>query len=215
MKWMLWSCVLLAVMLAADVRAQTAPAMAATTPAVASAPDATDPEVLKQIAEIRNGMVDALNKKDFDKVLTYLDKDIVVTWANAEVSHGPAEVKAYCDKMMNGPEKIVESMHANPVVEGRKLYGPDVLISYGSLGDEFTLTDGRKFALNSRFSSLLVRENGVWKLKGFHASANVFDNPILGIAAKKVGLWAGVGCGVLGLLVGFVLAKVTGRKAKA
>jgi ketosteroid isomerase-like protein len=210
MKRMIWCCVFLALLAGAGIEAQTTPAMAPAATAASSPAD--DAEVMKQIAEIRNGMVDALNKKDFDKVLTYLDKDIVVTWANAEVSHGPAEVKAYCDKMMNAPDKIVESIHANPAVEGRKFYGPDVLISYGTLGDEFTLTDGRKFNLNSRFSSLLVRENGVWKLKGFHASANVFDNPILGIAIRKVGLWVGIGAGVMGIGLGFVLGKMRAKK---
>lgn len=142
MKKSAWNCVLMACLLAGSL-GQTTPTPLAT--AAAATADASDAAVLKEIGELRSGLVDALNKRDFDKVLTYLDKDIIVTWANAEVSHGPAEVKAYCDKMMSGPDKIVEAINVSPVVEGRKQYGPDVMISYGALGDEFTLTDGRKF----------------------------------------------------------------------
>ena len=180
-----------------------------TTPATA-----TEDIPLNEIADIRDGMVEALNRGDTDGVLKFLHPDIVVTWANGEVSHGPAGVKAYCDRMLKGANRIVESIHANPKVEGRQLYGPNVLISYGSLGDEFKLTDGKQFTLNSRFSSLLVKENGKWLLKGFHASANVFDNPVMGIAMKQAAIWAGGLAGVAGLAMGFLLGRI-GRRRKA
>ena len=194
----------------------TAPAAAlmAQTTAPATPPDASgaDAAVLQEIGDLRNGLTAALNKGDIDQALTYLDPDIVVTWDNAEVSHGPAGVKAYFDKMMSGPDKRVESIKVNPVVEGRRFYGSNVLISYGTLGDEFKLTDGTEFTLNSRFSSLLVNKDGKWLMKGFHASANVFDNPVQSIVVKKVALWTGVIAAVSGLAIGFVTAKLLGRR---
>lgn len=197
------------------VLALPATALMAQTTAPAAPPDTgeVDAAVLQEIGDLRNGLAAALNKEDIDQALTYLDPDIVVTWANAEVSHGPAGVKAYCEKMLSGPDKRVESFKVNPVVEGRKLYGPNVLISYGTLGDEFKLTDGTEFTLNSRFSSLLVKKDGKWLMKGFHASANVFDNPVQSIVVKKVALWTGVIAAVCGLLIGFVGGRLLGRRA--
>ena len=199
-----------------QLAAQPAPAQtAASTMATASLSSDPDEATLKEIKEIRDGMIDALNKNDMEKELTYLHPEIIVTWANGEVSHGPKEVKAYCDRMLNGPGKIVEKITANPEIEGRKLYGPNVLISYGNLRDTFKLTDGKEFTLNSRFSSLLVRENGKWLLKGFHASANVFDNEIQTIIVKKVALWTGIGAAVVGLVIGFIAGRATGKKRAA
>ena len=200
---------------AQPVPAQTAAAATMAAAATQSVSGDPDEATLKEIKEIRDGMVDAHNRNDMEKELTYLHPKIVVTWANGEVSHGPKEVKAYCDRMLSGPSKIVESLTAKPEIEGRKLYGPNVLISYGNLHDTFKLTDGKEFTLNSRFSSLLVKENGKWLLKGFHASANVFDNEIQSIIVKKVAMWTGIGAGVGGLLIGFIAGKVTGKKGTA
>jgi ketosteroid isomerase-like protein len=182
-------------------------------PATGAAQASADDGVpMEEIAAIRNGILDAMNKGDLDRVLTFLHPEIVVTWANGEVSHGPAGVRAYYDKMMKGPDRRVESLSLTPTIEGRKMYGPNVLISYGNLGDHFKLTDGTEFNMNSRFSSLLVKEDGKWLMKGFHASGNIFDNPVMWIAVKKVGTWVGIGAGVAGAIVGFILAKILGGR---
>jgi hypothetical protein len=170
---------------------------------------------MEEIAALRNGILDAMNKGDLDKMMTYLHPDIVVTWANAEVSHGPAEVRAYYEKMMTGPNKRVESLSATPTIEGRKMYGPDALISYGTLGDKYKLTDGSDFVMNARFSSLLVKDNGRWLIKGFHSSGNIFDNPVMWIAVKRTATWVGIGAGAAGAIVGFILAKALGARRRA
>jgi hypothetical protein len=117
--------------------------------------------------------------------------------------------------MLKGSGKMVETITVTPKIEGRKFYGENVLISYGTLGDTFKLTDGKDFTLNSRFSSLLVKENGKWLMKGFHASANVFDNPVQTIVVKKVALWTGIGAAVVGIVIGFILGKASGKKRVA
>jgi len=181
------------------------------------APPATGPDdpVLKEIADVRNGIIDAFNKRDIDRVLSYLHPDIVVTWADAEVSHGPAEVKKYYEKMITSPNHIVESLQLAPVVDGRSLYGPNVAISYGHLNDEFKLTDGTEFKMDSRFSSLLVKENGKWLMKGFHASGNLFDNPVQKIILKKMALWTAMISIAIGLLFGYLGARLMARRKAA
>jgi hypothetical protein len=180
-----------------------------------AAAGAVDDATMAEIAAMRNALVEAFNKGDLDKVLAHVHPEIVATWANAEVSHGHAGIRAYYNKMMSGPDKRVESLRIDPKVDGRKLYGANVLISFGSLNDEFHLTDGSKFNMNSRFSSLLVKENGKWLIKGFHSSGNLFDNPVLSIYVKKTALWTGVIAGVLGLVLGILLMAVLRRKPAA
>lgn len=187
----------------------------ATAPAAGAGQAAADDQVpMEEIAALRNGILDAMSKGDMEKMMTYLHPDIIVTWANAEVSHGPAQVRAYYSKMMEGPNRIVQSLTANPTIEGRKMYGPNALISYGSLGDHYKLTDGSEFVMNARFSSLLVREDGKWLIKGFHSSGNLFDNQVMWIAVKRTATWVGIGAGAVGALVGFLLAKLFAARRK-
>ncbi len=201
--------ILPALLIAAPLRAQSAPVAAATT--VSTTP--VDPS-LQEIATLREGLVDAFNKKDIDNLLTYLSPDVVVTWQNGEVSKGPAEVKAFYNRMMVGDGAVVDSVSAAPVVEGRALNG-DTSISYGRMNDTFKLKDGMEFHLDSRFSAWLVRDNGHWLVRGFHVSANVFDNEIQKTYVRKASLWTGIGAGIGGLVVGWVVARLAGRRRGA
>jgi ketosteroid isomerase-like protein len=158
----------------------------------------------EELRQLRKEVTDAVNKQDLDRLLTFLDDDVVVTWQNAEVSHGPKEVRAYYDKMMKGPDHIVESVHIDPKVDDlTHLYG-DTGVAFGSSEDRFKLTDGRDFTILTRWSATVVKKNGQWKIASFHASANVFDNPILSIAIRRTLTWTLVGAVPVGLLLGFL-----------
>ena len=83
------------------------------------------------------------------------------------MSKGPAEVKAFYNRMMVGDGAVVDSVSAAPVVEGRALNG-DTSISYGRMNDTFKLKDGMEFHLDSRFSAWLVRDvTGTWLVPVF------------------------------------------------
>jgi hypothetical protein len=51
-------------------------------------------EVDKAIAPLRDGLIDSFNKGNIDRLLTFLDPDVVVTWQNGEVCEGTVAVKA-------------------------------------------------------------------------------------------------------------------------
>jgi len=168
-----------------------------------------DPEAA--IATMRNELVDSFNKGDYDRLISHLDENVVITWQNAEVCRGPAEVHAYYDKMMTGPNPVVKAVHADPQVDGRHIYG-DWAVSYGKMNDHFTLTDGSELNFDSRFTATIARKGDVWKITAFHLSVNAFDNAILKMAIGKTATWAGVIVGIVALLVGFVIGRVTKQR---
>jgi hypothetical protein len=150
-----------------------------------------------------------------DTLLTHLDPDVVVTWQNGEVSRKPEGVRAYYDKMMTGPDRIVASVAIGPEVdELTHLYGTTG-VAVGSSQDHFKLTDGRDFVMPTRWSATVVKKDGRWLVAEFHASTNTFDNPVLHIAMRQAALWAGVAAGVVGLVLGFVIARLLGRRSPA
>ena len=61
-----------------------------------------------EIRAMRDGLMDAVNKGDIEHELTYLTTNVVVTWHNAEVSRGREGVRDYYNRMMNGPNKVVD-----------------------------------------------------------------------------------------------------------
>jgi len=171
-------------------------------------------EVDKAITPLREGLIDSFNKGDIDRLLTFLDTNVVVTWQSGEVCEGTAAVKAYYDKMMKGDHPVVSKVTSEPKVLGRHIQG-DWGVSWGELNEHFFLSDGRDLPLNSRFTATIVKREDGWKVSAFHASVNAFSNPITGLAVKKIALVAGIGGIITGVLVGLVIASLRRRPNNA
>jgi hypothetical protein len=95
---------------------------------------------------------------------------------------------------------------AKPEIEGRYIQG-DWAVSWGHLNDHFTLADGKDLAFDSRFTATIARRGDRWLVTAYHASVNAFQNPVMTLAAKKLGLITGIA----GLLLGTVLGLLIGR----
>jgi ketosteroid isomerase-like protein len=152
-----------------------------------------------------------MSKGDIERQLTYFHPNVAITWHNAEVSRGRDGVRDYLNRMLTGPDKVVESYKADVEVDELTiLYGGDTGISFGSAVEHFVLTSGRKFDLPARWSVTLVKEGDRWLIANLHASDNLFDNPLLDLA-RRAAWWAGGLSLLLGLAAGFFL----GRRRRA
>ena len=166
----------------------------------------------EQLRTLRREMVDAINKQDIDARLTHLDKNIVVTWMDGQVSKGPQGVRKYIEKMTKGENRKVKSYKTEAEVDDlTHLYG-NTGVAFGHSRDQFELTDGRELDVNTRWTATLVKKNGKWKLAAFHASTDMFDNPVLNIAVKRTALWVGGIAAAAGLVVGAIVALLLRRR---
>src|SRR5262249_46360749 len=146
-----------------------------------------------ELRALRDRILDSFNRNDLDGLLKNVHPNVVVTWQDGSVSRGHDGIRAYYDRMMKGPQRVVDKVTATADVDELTiLHGESSGLAFGKLEQDFALTDGKQFHLSSRWTADLVREGGRWVLAGLHVSANVFDNPILSMAMKRVGLWAGV-----------------------
>jgi ketosteroid isomerase-like protein len=173
-------------------------------------PPAEDP-AHNELRALRDGLLDAMNKGDVERELTYLHPNVVVTWHDATVSRGRDGVRQYLNRMLTGPDKVVDSYSADVNVdELTLLYGGDTGISFGSAVEHFKMAGGRTLDLPARWSATLVKENGRWLIANLHASDDLFDNPLLTMA-RRAAYWAGGIALVVGLALGFFL----GRRRRA
>jgi len=154
---------------------------------------------------LRDGLVDAINKGDIERQLTYLHPNVVVTALNGEVSRGRDGVRAYFLKMTAGPKRVVDSFHCEVMVDELTiLYGAETGIAFGSAVQDYKLTDGLNLDVKTRWTATLVKEHDRWLVASLHASASLFDNPLLAMA-KRTAYWAGGISLVVGLIVGLVI----------
>ncbi|HUS34527.1 MAG TPA: nuclear transport factor 2 family protein [Verrucomicrobiae bacterium] len=151
---------------------------------------------------VRDGLLDAINKNDIERQLSFLHTNVVVTWHNAEVSRGRDGVRAYYDRLTRGPQKMVDAFTAEVKVdELTALHGDNTGIAWGSSSEHFKLTNGRAFDLAGRWTVTLIRENDKWLIASLHVSSNVFDNAVVTMMKDRVMMLA-IAVLLFGLLVG-------------
>lgn len=175
---------------------------------------AADPKIEaahNELRALRDGLLEAMNKGDIERELTYLHTNVVVTWHNAEVSRGREGVRTYYKRLTSGPEKMVGQFAAEVNVDELTiLHGENTGISFGSSLEHFKLTSGRSFDLKGRWTATLVREDGRWLIASLHVSTNLFDNVMLDLVKKRA--FAAV---AIVVMVGGVIGWLIGRKRKA
>jgi len=174
---------------------------------------ATENPAHQELRQLRDGLLAAMNKGDLDGILPFLHTNCVITWHNAEVSRGREGVRAYFNRVMTGPDKIVESFHCDlKVDELTSLYGDNMGICFGSSDEHFKLTSGRDLNVKGRWSATRVKDNGHWLVASLHASTNLFDNVMLDLA-KKTAIAGVIACLLAGLVVGWLLGRRRKRAA--
>jgi ketosteroid isomerase-like protein len=180
------------------------------TPALSQTAPPEDP-VHNELRALRDGLQDAIKKGDIERELSYLHPNVVVTWQNAEVSRGRDGVRKYLNKILSGPAKSVKSYRTEVTVdELTALHGANTGIAYGSSNDHFEMIGGTSVDFTGRWSATLIKEDGKWLIGSFHASSNLFDNPMLAMAQKLSYI-----IGILGLIGGLVIGYLFGRRRKA
>jgi uncharacterized protein (TIGR02246 family) len=166
----------------------------------------------QELRALRDRLLRAFNDKDLDALLRDVHPNAVVTWQNGEVSRGHQGIRDYYNRMMTGPNRVVESVKAAADVDELTiLHGDRNGLAFGRLEEDFALTDGTAFHLSNRWTADVVKEGGRWVIAGLHVSANIFDNPVLHIAVRRTAWWVGGIALAAGLLLGGVGMALAGR----
>lgn len=151
-----------------------------------------------------------LNAQSIDRFTALMSEDVTVTWLNAEVSRGKAEVKAYYQRMVGGPGTILKKYVTRvSLSQPARFYG-DIALADGKAADEFHPHARGEFRLDSNWSSTMAKIDGQWKIVTLHLSSNVFTNPLLAEAERMVYYAAGGGL-LAGLVLMFLILRLRRR----
>lgn len=172
----------------------------------------TDDQLHDGLRALKAHMEKALNERDLDALLARCDEHVVFTTMNGDVVNGKGGIRAYFTKMMEGPDKVVDSIQAKFEPAALSLlYGGDTAIAWGVTDDHYKLANGQDFNVQARWSSAMVLRDGQWYVANFHYSTNMFDNPVLSAQRRYLLLGCGLAALIVGL-IGFALGR-RGRRA--
>jgi uncharacterized protein (TIGR02246 family) len=172
-------------------------------------PDETTHQALRRL---KDTMTKALNTRDLDAIVANVDPRVVFTTMNGDVCRGPAQIRAYFDKMLRAPRHVVKNVTVSFEVDQlTTLYGGDTGIATGTSRDHYELTNGDVFDIEGRWTCTMVRHGDRWVIAAFHYSTNVFDNPIL--TRVKALVWqVAAGAALVALLLGVFVGRLSKRR---
>lgn len=179
-------------------------------PIVASGPslaDAADPHGADREALIKvfHEMEAAINDQNVERMIGQMTPDATVTWLNGEVSRGHEQIRAYYQRMVKGPDRILDKYTTAAKLGAHARFFGDVAVADGTMRDSFFPVSRAPFQLDSNWSSVSVKVDGQWKVAAMHLSANVFTNDLIG-EAKSAAVKTGIGGAVAGLVLGLLVA---------
>ena len=187
----------------------------ATVPA-AMAQQGEDLEVVHdELRAVESRLVAAVNAQDFEALGADLAPDAIVTTMTNDVLRGTQEFEAYMERMFAAPDRVIDRMTVNSADadELSRLYGDTtVAVATGTVDANFKLAVGREFDWPIRWTAVLTRQDDKWLITHAHFSANAIDNPVVSTTGKTLG-WLSLATGLLGLLVGYLLARFLRRTA--
>lgn len=167
----------------------------------------------QQLLKVFREIEAAINAQDVDRMVQQMVPTATVTWLNAEVSRGHAEIKGYYQKMMKGEQRILDRYTtAAKVGAPARFYGNgEVAVADGSAEDSFFPVARGPFNLSSRWTATCAKIDGQWKVVELHLSSNVFTNPLIE-EAKKAIWYAGAGGAVGGALLVWLVMRLRRRR---
>lgn len=167
--------------------------------AAESEQDKKDHDELRALLKL---FTDAFNTRNLDPLLPHLHKDFSVTMVNQDVVTTAADLKGYIDKQFNAPGSPLKDVKIEPQADILTvLFDGRFGINRGSSTDTYTLSDGRVFKLQTRWTGTAIHDEGKWKVLNAHVGLNILDNPILDATEQLKWIWGASGA-LGGLVIG-------------
>jgi ketosteroid isomerase-like protein len=151
----------------------------------------TDHQALR---ELRAKVTAAINQRDLKDLRACLAKDFVLTLVDQTVITDEAGLKAYYARMFtdkNAPLAKMATVADADILT--RFTDPNTGYCYGSGLDTYTLKHGEVVKVKNRWTAVVVKQDGAWKVAAVHVGVNFLDNPVMRARTmsfwRKLGIW--------------------------
>lgn len=163
------------------------------------------------LIELREKFTDAMNKRDFEALKPLVTDSLTVISIDNEKVTGLDELSKYWNKLFEGDQSIIMSISVAPVADEKTVFfGDNIGIAQGTSTDKFEFRKAGTRELTTRWTAVVEKDQGQWKVARIHLSANVMDNPVIDATKAFGNLKMAAGA-----LVGFLLGALLFRRRKA
>jgi ketosteroid isomerase-like protein len=162
-----------------------------------------------QLLVVLSGVEKALNDQDFNAALKFMDKNVLVTYYNAEVTVGHKDALAFYTRMISSAEAVVKEHSSIAKVGAPATFYGNTAVAYGTSTEKYKLTGGLEFELLGHWTATILKKDEQWKIISLHFSTNLFDNALLNKANQMNWVIGGIM-----FFVGVIIMLIVGRLRK-
>jgi ketosteroid isomerase-like protein len=156
-------------------------------------------------ALLRNAR-EAVNAKNFDALKPLFHEKFSITTVDQKLFTNFDDFKKEFATLFTGDRAPLKSITFNPEADAlTEFVGDNIGLSHGTSTDTYVFSDGDTRTMKSRWTATLMKDAGKWKILNLHVGANILENPVTD-AAKGYVSKVGIGAGLGGLILGFLLA---------
>ena len=157
---------------------------------------------------------DALNTKNIDALAPLLYEKFSITTVDQKLFTNLADFKTYYASTFSGANAPLKSLTFNPTADDLTAFvGENIGLTHGTSVDTYVFSDGESRTMGSRWTATVFKDNGKWKVLNIHLGTSILDNPVVA-AMKSYLMKIGIGAGLIGLLLGFIVGRWRRRPAR-
>ena len=139
--------------------------------------NATEHDALRAL---RDKAEKAINAGDMVALRSCLAKDFTFVTSEQTVLTDMPGVVAYWDGMFKNDKSPVTAMKSTFTADIlTKFMAPNIGYCRGTSRDVYTLRNKRKVAVMNTWTTVLIKEDGDWKVSTAHVGVNFLNNPVL------------------------------------
>jgi ketosteroid isomerase-like protein len=157
---------------------------------------------------------EALNTRKLESVADMVHPAFTVITVDNQKLVGLEALRKYYAGLFDGPGALLSKLEVRPVADELTRFVSDTSgVVYGVSDDIYTFRDGDVRTMKTRWSAMVQKDGGAWKLVNVHFSANLLDNPMLDAAkgyAQRM-MWI---AGAVGLVLGALLTLMLRRRPR-
>lgn len=164
------------------------------------------------LRELMTKCTTAMNESNFEQLRPYLDEQFSIITIDNSKFDSLDKFTAYWEKIFNGDKAILTKLTIKPEADDKTYFvSDDAGVVQGTAEETYHFTDGDVRSMKSRWTALVHKENGQWKLMKIHFSGNILDNPVLDALKAQTFKVAMIGAAV-GIVLGMILMTFMRRK---
>lgn len=168
----------------------------------------------EELRALLGTIAQAINARDFGKLAPVLDQEFWVTTVDQKRFTSLDAFRTHWEGLFKSDRALVRRVTIKPTAdELTRFLAPDVGLSSGTSEDTWEFSDGDVRVMKVRWTAVVRKADGRWRLASAHVGTDLLDNPVVE-AAKQRAWRLAAGLGIGGLVIGALGGVVLGRRRR-